>query len=449
MDPGVILEKDFVIQSSSVRSSIGFVCKYCGSGRMRRSGAIKHAASRKHRVNVPRLGHEHEAASAPALAKYSFLDSTDEHEVDNTELGSEQGMWEQNTCPTPGRAIGSSGPPENDPGAILAAMGIPATPHVVQCAQVSGFVDYVETIYAATHVRFSGYRYSIRQALLEDPDIKERPGFLRYLISQARSSEVILEEMVKLKEEVAKLQEASVKLSVTDLKRKAAIAAKIFVATPFLLCHRNAAPIFAEALLRFGTVTRGVWDSDLEFQTEALSIFSTALATARSDLHKLGVERTHLYNQIGRVQRKEVDMLQALRVWYKDSGTTYTDEHLAWWSFLRLVEQTVVERGFEDTKRDFWLHLSGIATTVANKAAERFFRPRFCPNGTFDCSTFLYRAVVSQFYDADASPTTTQPKVSTTDSTFQAQCMAVITTCQPVADFQRLVLEAVQRKEKG
>ncbi|KDE03250.1 hypothetical protein MVLG_06244 [Microbotryum lychnidis-dioicae p1A1 Lamole] len=369
---------------------------------MRRSGAIKHAASRKHRVNVPRLGHEHEAASAPALAKYSFLDSTDEHEVDNTELGSEQGMWEQNTCPTPGRAIGSSGPPENDPGAILAAMGIPATPHVVQCAQ----------------------------ALLEDPDIKERPGFLRYLISQARSSEVILEEMVKLKEEVAKLQEAS---------RKAAIAAKIFVATPFLLCHRNAAPIFAEALLRFGTVTRGVWDSDLEFQTEALSIFSTALATARSDLHKL----------IGRVQRKEIDMLQALRVWYKDSGTTYTDEHLAWWSFLRLVEQTVVERGFEDTKRDFWLHLSGIATTVANKAAERFFRPRFCPNGTFDCSTFLYRAVVSQFYDADASPTTTQPKVSTTDSTFQAQCMAVITTCQPVADFQRLVLEAVQRKEKG
>ncbi|SCZ93052.1 BZ3500_MvSof-1268-A1-R1_Chr6-2g08430 [Microbotryum saponariae] len=73
----------------------------------------------------------------------------------------------------------------------------------------------------------------------------------------------------------------------------------IFVANPFLLCHRDTAPIFAEALLRFGTVTRGIWDFKLEYQNDALRIFSTALATAGSDLHKL----------IGRVQRKEVDML--------------------------------------------------------------------------------------------------------------------------------------------
>ncbi|SGY53381.1 BQ5605_C006g03753 [Microbotryum silenes-dioicae] len=192
--------------------------------------------------------------------------------------------------------------------------------------------------------------------------------------------------------------------------------------------------------------------------TEALSIFSTALATARSDLHKL----------IGRVQRKEVDMLRAMQSWYKDNPTTYTDEHLAWWSVLvshriaelrsslraytsrasidpqRLVEQTDVERGFADSKREFWLHLSGfattLATTLAKKAAQRFYHARYCPNGAFDYSIFLYRTVVSQFYDADTSPMTTRPKVSTMDSTFQAQCTTVITTCQPVADFQRLVL---------
>ncbi|SGY55266.1 BQ5605_C006g03996 [Microbotryum silenes-dioicae] len=165
--------------------------------------------------------------------------------------------------------------------------------------------------------------------------------------------------------------------------------------------------------------------------TEALSIFSTALATARSDLHKL----------IGRVQRKEVDMLRAMQSWYKDNPTTYTDEHLAWWSVLRLVEQTDVERGFADNKREFWLHLSGFATTLAKKAAQRFYHARYCPNGAFDYSIFLYRTVVSQFYDADTSPMTTRPKVSTMDSTFQAQCTTVITTCQPVADFQRLVLD--------
>ncbi|KDE06081.1 hypothetical protein MVLG_03631, partial [Microbotryum lychnidis-dioicae p1A1 Lamole] len=272
------------------------------------------------------------------------------------------------SSPRQGRATGSFRQREDDPAVILAALGIPATPHVVQIAQ----------------------------GLLEDPDMKERPGLLRYHITHSRMIEALLEEMTKLKEAVVKLS------------RKAAIRAKIFVGTPFLLCHRDAAPIFAEALLRFGTVTRGIWDSNLEFQTEALSIFSTALATARSDLHKL----------IGRVQRKEVDMLRAMQSWYKDNPTTYTDEH--------------------------GCLFCGFATTLAKKAAQRFYHARYCPNGAFDCSIFLYRTVVSQFYDADTSPMTTRPKVSTMDSTFQAQCTTVITTCQPVADFQRLVLEMVQ-----
>ncbi|SGY53373.1 BQ5605_C006g03752 [Microbotryum silenes-dioicae] len=101
MDPGAILEKDFVIQTSSVRSAIGFVCKYCGSGRLRRSGAIKHAASGKHQANVSGVGQGRGAVSAPALAKYTFLDSTDEQGVDSTELGCEQGVWEQDTYQTP------------------------------------------------------------------------------------------------------------------------------------------------------------------------------------------------------------------------------------------------------------------------------------------------------------------------------------------------------------
>ncbi|KDE02216.1 hypothetical protein MVLG_07213 [Microbotryum lychnidis-dioicae p1A1 Lamole] len=80
------------------------------------------------------------------------------------------------------------------------------------------------------------------------------------------------------------------------------------------------------------------------------------------------------------------------------------------------------------------------------KPPQRFYHARYCPNGAFDYSIFLYRTVVSQFYDADTSPMTTRPKVSTMDSTFQAQCTTVITTCQPVADFQCLVLEMVQQK---
>ncbi|SCZ93053.1 BZ3500_MvSof-1268-A1-R1_Chr6-2g08431 [Microbotryum saponariae] len=209
VDPDVVLEK-----------AVGFACKYCGSGRLRRSGAIKHAASRKHRAKASRLGQGHGAVSAPALAKYSFPTSTDEQRVDSTELGSEQGMWEQDTYPTPGRAIGSFRPPENDPAVILAAMGIPATPHVVQAAQVSGFVDYVETIQADTHVRFSGYRSLARQGLLEDPDMKERPGLLRYHITHARMIEVLLEEMTMLKEAV-------LELSATDLKINQASRKKI------------------------------------------------------------------------------------------------------------------------------------------------------------------------------------------------------------------------------
>ncbi|SGY32115.1 BQ5605_C002g01321 [Microbotryum silenes-dioicae] len=311
---------------------------------------------------------------------------------------------DQPLTPRPsGRATGSFRPREDDPAVILAALGIPATPHVVQIAQ----------------------------GLLEDPDMEERPGLLRYHITHSRMIEALLKEMTKLKEAVAKLSVTDLKICASFRKRQNRLFRKKetdylaktrtvgdsvrrrygprFLWAPRSFCAigmQRRSSLHArsqEALLRFGTVTRGIWDSNLEFQTEALSIFSTALATARSDLHKL----------IGRVQRKEVDMLRAMQSWYKDNPTTYTDERLAW---------------------------CGFATTLAKKAAQRFYHARYCPNGAFDCSIFLYRTVVSQFYDADTSPMTTRPKVSTMDSTCQTLCTTVITTCQPVADFQRLVL---------
>ncbi|SCV70390.1 BQ2448_1784 [Microbotryum intermedium] len=316
MELDAILRKDFFSHASPIRSSFGYECRYCYSGRLRRSHALKHAASYKHHARTAALDDGHTTPSNPASLALFFPDSTDDQFMDNAEHKEEHFAWEPDMCPTP---------------------------------------------------------------------------------------------------------------------RKIPPLAKIFVATPFLTTHRQASPIFAEALIRFNVLERAVWNSDQQYRTTALSLISSALSTARSDLHKLTI-------------------LKCVQIWYKGQPMTFTEDHVAWWSVLRLAEDTNKKK---DPAPSFWDGVADVAKTLATKAAEKydsqrstaFYRRRIISKRPADCSnSFLWRTVVAKFYPDDAAPKTT---ISTTDGCFQACCTSGIRSYDPPADFHRLVLTQKEKLKEG
>ncbi|KDE04155.1 hypothetical protein MVLG_05381 [Microbotryum lychnidis-dioicae p1A1 Lamole] len=264
--------------------------------------------------------------------------------------------------------------PNDAASSILTGMGISASLHMLCCAQ----------------------------ALVEDAELRSRPGLLRLCLLQMRGQHELQRVVETLGEEIKALRSTVTKQSVDNLKRK-------------------------EALLRFGTVQTDYWNANPDFHSSALSLYAYVLSTARSDLRKL-IRRTHL---------DEIDIVQALQIWYKDHPLAHTDEHLVWWSVLCVVKRH--EGG--EKKREYWQVHSTVANDLATKAGQHHGSKRYCPDGMFDCATL--------YYPESQHPKMMQAKVSTTDSSFQAVRTLVLGTYQPSADFRHLVLDRAREMAEG
>ncbi|SCZ91559.1 BZ3500_MvSof-1268-A1-R1_Chr1-2g01489 [Microbotryum saponariae] len=311
------------------------------------------------------------------------------------------------------RLLGATRPckPNDVASSIPAGMGISASPHMLCCAQV----------------------------LLEDAELRSRPGLLRLCLLQMRGQHELQTVVETLGEEIKALRSTVTKQGVDSLKVPQGgpsgqdLCRDTVSPDPAersaVICDKLARP--QEALLRFGTVQRDYWNANPDFHSSALSIYANVLSTARSDLHKL-IRRTHLDG---------IDIVQALQIWYKDHPLAYTDEHLMWWSVLCIVKRH--EGG--EKEREYWQVHSTVANDLATKAARHHGSKRYCPDGMFDCATYVHQL----YYPDSQHPKMMQAKVSTTDSSFQAVCTSVLGTYQPSADFRHLVLDRVREMAEG
>ncbi|SGY12675.1 BQ5605_C011g06577 [Microbotryum silenes-dioicae] len=279
--------------------------------------------------------------------------------------------------------------PNDAASSILAGMGISASPHMLCCAQ----------------------------ALVEDAELRSRPGLLRLCLLQMRGQHELQRVVETLGEEIKALRSTVTKQSVDNLKVPQGGPSGQD------LCRNTVSPDPAErsadfrdklarpqeALLRFGTVQTDYWNANPDFHSSALSIYAYVLSTARSDLRKSGT-RTIRWR---------------------------TDEHLVWWSVLCVVKRH--EGG--EKKREYWQVHSTVANDLATKAGQHHGSKRYCPDGMFDCATL--------YYPESQHPKMMQAKVSTTDSSFQAVRTLVLGTYQPSADFRHLVLDRAREMAEG